>query len=153
MKLFFFLSLILLGGCSVLSDPLVLKDPKEAMISVSVQYPDQSIQILKLPNFSPLSVLLTQIDCHTCDFTQLNPLTILKDGDTIVLKEIAGFSVSINQASLEELMRLPGIGESLAQRIIAYRTEFGFFQKLEDIMRIKGIKQGLFDKIKAYIRL
>ena len=153
MKLFFFYSLILLTGCSVLSEPIDLPDPKDAIITVSVTYPDIRSETYQLPNFSPLSALLSQIDCEECDLSHLNPLTLLKDGDSIVLKAIAGFSVSINQANLEELMRLPGIGESLAQRILDYRQTHGFFQRLEDIMRIKGIKQGLFDKIKAYIRL
>lgn len=153
MKLFFFCLLILLTGCSVLSEPIVLQDPKAAEISVTVTYPDQSSRLFRLPNFSLLGTLMDQLDCSDCDLSRLNPLTVLKDGDVIVLKTIAGFSVSINQATAEELMRLPGIGESLAQRILDYRNSMGFFQNLEDIMRVKGIKQGLFDKIKAYIRL
>ena len=153
MKLFFFLFLVILSGCSVLSQPIVLQDPSKAMIKVNIRYPDQSVKTMTLPNFSELSTVLETLNCKVCDLSQLNPKTILKNGDVIVLKEVAGFSVSINQASFEELMMLPGIGESLAQRIIDYRSEMGFFQKIEDIMRVKGIKQGLFDKIKAYLQL
>lgn len=153
MKLFFFLILVILSGCSVLSTPIELKDPASSMIKVTVQYPDQSVKTLTLPNFSPLRVVLSNLKCKTCDLSQLNPLTILKDGDMIVLRETAGFSVSINQATVEELIMLPGIGESLAKRIIDYRSSMGFFHKIEDIMRVKGIKQGLFDQIKAYIQL
>lgn len=153
MKLFFFIVFVALSGCSVLSKPIVLSDPATAQIAVSVQYPDHVIKTFHLTNFSPLSRLLAMIDCQSCDLTRLNPQTILKNGDTIVLHEKAGFSVSLNQATLAELMTLPGIGESLAQRILDYRTVHGFFQKTEDIMRIKGIKQGLFDKIKAYLCL
>ena len=136
-----------------MSEPIELKDPAKARITVTIQYPDQSKKTMNLPNFSPLSTIIDKLNCERCDMTQLNPQTILKDGDIIVLREVAGFSVSINQATLEELMMLPGIGESLAQRIIDYRTSMGFFQNIQDIMRVKGIKQGLFDRIKAYIQL
>lgn len=145
--------LLMLTACTNLSEPFDLPDPKDAMITVTVRFPDERLVSYTLPNFSLLSELLKQIDCPECDLSQLNPQTVLKDKDTIVLRTIATFSVSLNQGTLEDLMRLPGIGESLAKRIIDYRTTFGFFQKIEDVMRIKGIKQGLFDKIKAYIRL
>lgn len=153
MKLFFFLFLVLLSGCSVLSQPINLQDPSKTMITITIRYPDQSIRTMTVPNFSELSTVLEEVNCKVCDLSQFNPKTILKDGDVIVLSEVVGFSVSINQATFEELMMLPGIGESLAQRIIDYRSEMGFFQKIEDIMRVKGIKQGLFDRIKAYLHL
>ncbi len=153
MKRFFFLGLFMLSGCSVLSKPFDLKDPASSKINVTVQLPDGSIQHHQLFNFSPLNELLKLIDCKTCDLSGLNPGTLLKDGDTIVLTELAGLSVSLNQSTIEELMVLPGIGEALAQRIIAYRIEFGYFQKIEDIMRVKGIKQKIFDRFKSYLKL
>ncbi len=153
MKLFFFLLLVTLSGCSVLSRPITIDDPAAAIIAVTVTYPDQTDKVFHLPNFSPLSRLWEQLDCDRCDLSQLNPKTILKDGDRIVLKEVAGFFVSINQANLEELMMLPGIGEGLAQRILEYRNSMGLFQRIEDIMKVKGIKERLFDKIKVYLSL
>lgn len=59
--------------------------------------------------------------------------------------------VNINTASREELMTLPGIGESKADSIISYRNENGRFNSIEDIMKISGIKEGAFEKIKSYI--
>lgn len=56
--------------------------------------------------------------------------------------------VNINTASKEELMSLPGIGESKAEKIIAYREANGRFSAPEDIMQISGIKDGLYNKIK-----
>ncbi|MGN0342851.1 MAG: helix-hairpin-helix domain-containing protein [Roseburia sp.] len=61
--------------------------------------------------------------------------------------------VDINSATAEELMTLPGIGESKAESIIAYREEHGGFSDIEDLMNISGIKEGVFDKIKDYIRV
>ena len=63
----------------------------------------------------------------------------------------SGGLVNINSASKEELMTLPGIGESKADKIIAYREENGRFNSPEGIMEISGIKDGLYNKIKDKI--
>lgn len=59
--------------------------------------------------------------------------------------------VNLNTASKEELMTLPGVGESKANAIISYREMNGNFKSIEGIMNITGIKEGLFNKIKDYI--
>jgi len=61
--------------------------------------------------------------------------------------------ISINQATKEEFMTLPGIGEAKADSIISYREEHGNFQSTEDLMKISGIKEGVYNKIKDYITL
>lgn len=61
--------------------------------------------------------------------------------------------IDINTASKEALMELPGVGESLAVRIIDYRNRSGSFSSVEDIRKVKGIKEGLFNKIKDSIRV
>lgn len=60
--------------------------------------------------------------------------------------------ISINTASLDELLTLPGIGEAKAKSIILYREE-NEFNTIEDIMNVKGIGQALFDTIKEYITI
>lgn len=59
--------------------------------------------------------------------------------------------VNINKASKEQLMSLPGIGESRAEQIIQYRETNGPFQDITDIMKISGIKEAAFARIKEYI--
>ena len=61
--------------------------------------------------------------------------------------------ININMASLEELMTLPGIGQSKASAIIDYRESNGKFGSVEDIMNIEGIKEGVFNKIKDKISI
>lgn len=59
--------------------------------------------------------------------------------------------VDINTADEEELMTLPGIGSVKAEAIISYRKKNGRFSATEDIMKIPGIKESLYEKIKDLI--
>ena len=61
--------------------------------------------------------------------------------------------VNINTAGVDELMTLPGIGESRANAIIDYRESAGGFLTIEDIMQVSGIKDSAFSKIKDYIKV
>lgn len=65
--------------------------------------------------------------------------------------ETDGGLVDINTAAKEELLTLPGVGESRAQSIISYREKNGGFSRIEDIMRVEGIKEGMFAKMKDKI--
>jgi len=60
--------------------------------------------------------------------------------------------VSLNTATKEQLMTLPGIGESKALAIIEYRSN-SLFKNIEEIMNIKGIGNSIYEKIKEYITL
>ncbi len=59
--------------------------------------------------------------------------------------------VNINTANQSELETLPGIGESIAGRIIEYREQNGKFQKIEDLQNVKGIGDSKFAKIKDLV--
>ena len=59
--------------------------------------------------------------------------------------------LDLNTAPAEELAKLPGIGEALAERIVAYREEHGPFEAVEDLMNVSGIGEkkleGLRDRV------
>ena len=61
--------------------------------------------------------------------------------------------ININLASKDMLMTLPGIGESKAEAIIAYRQEMGPFDSTEALMNVPGIKEGVYSKIKDRISI
>lgn len=61
--------------------------------------------------------------------------------------------VNINTATAEQLKSLPGIGDSRAQSIIAYRDAKGGFQTKEEIMQVDGIKEGMYSKMKDRIQV
>jgi len=61
--------------------------------------------------------------------------------------------ININNATLEELISLPGIGPKIAKKIINYRAEKGFFTSIKDIMNVKGIGPKKFEQLKYLITL
>ncbi len=61
--------------------------------------------------------------------------------------------LDINRATVAEFMTLPGIGQSKAESIVAYREAKGTFSSVEDLMKVDGIKEGVFNKIKNSIKV
>lgn len=61
--------------------------------------------------------------------------------------EAITFPISINQAEKEAFMALPGIGEVLAERIVAYRDENGRFDAPEELLNVEGIGQKRLEEI------
>jgi competence protein ComEA len=59
--------------------------------------------------------------------------------------------LNINTSTKEELMCLPGIGETRAMDIIEYRKKVGGFKKKSDIMNVNGIGEKIYEKIKDLI--
>lgn len=59
--------------------------------------------------------------------------------------------VNINTATQTELETLPGIGPSLALKIINYRKENGKFSTIEEIKNVSGIGESKFEDLKRYI--
>ncbi|MCW8804637.1 MAG: ComEA family DNA-binding protein [Ignavibacteriaceae bacterium] len=81
---------------------------------------------------------------------------VLELSDTVayVKKDISVLtekSININTAGVNEFVKLPGIGEKTAEKIIQLRDERGKFKKLEELMDVKGIGEVKFNKIKKFL--
>ena len=100
--------------------------------------------------------------------SQINLAALLEDGEKLDIPFIEGASpilatpgptieavstelININTASAEELDSLPGIGATLAQRIIEYREQNGPFINPEDIINVPGIGSGNYERFKDMI--
>lgn len=59
--------------------------------------------------------------------------------------------VNVNTASATELERLPGVGPTVAQRIVEHREKNGAFKSVEDLMLVRGIGEKSFERIKPYV--
>ena len=73
-----------------------------------------------------------------------------KEEDNKTEEQDSNKKISINTATKEELMTLPGIGESKALAIIEYRKTKQF-ETIEEIKEVSGIGDALFEKIKDSI--
>lgn len=79
------------------------------------------------------------------DRDEARELRLAVDGGTLP----DGFTVEINTASRDDLMRLPGIGETLAVRIIEGRP----YRRLTDILEVPGIGPATYRSLKPHLRL
>ncbi len=61
--------------------------------------------------------------------------------------------ININTASKDQLRNLPGIGATLAERIVLYREEHGPFSSAYDLKNVRGIGDKKFEQLKRYISL
>lgn len=59
--------------------------------------------------------------------------------------------ININNAEIEELIKLPCIGQIKAKAIIDYREKIGKFKSLKELTKVKGIGEKTFEKILPYL--
>ncbi len=91
-----------------------------------------------------------------------NPDSSLALRDTVVVQEsyfpkstkksLPDKVMNLNTASKVQLMKLPGVGEKTAIKIIKYRRKKPFVE-IEDIQKVKGIGPKKFDKMKSFIEV
>ncbi|WP_316521398.1 helix-hairpin-helix domain-containing protein [Kitasatospora brasiliensis] len=106
------------------------------------------------------------------DTRNLNLARLLTDGEQILVGEQAPAlapavgsgngppgpaaprpPVSLNRATLEQLDALPGVGPTLAQRILAYRTSHGSFRSLDQLRQVSGIGARTYAELRPLLTL
>jgi competence protein ComEA len=96
---------------------------------------------------------------ENADESFINLAAAVEDGDQIHIPELmpglsiggTGLLVNLNSATQLELENLPGIGPTLAQKIVEYRTQYGFFDTIDDLKNVPGIGDATFEAIKNLI--
>lgn len=61
--------------------------------------------------------------------------------------------INVNTASQEQLVLLPGVGESRARAIVALREQRGGFKKVDELSDVKGIGDAALAKLRPYVKL
>ena len=147
----------LVDGCKIYvpskDEVAVNMSPKDTMgadgtteTAASTGIPSKNAVSVSVPSKDAVSAVSANRD-----YIELPVLSETKQEMTAVAEDTGNALVNLNTASKEELMTLPGVGESKALKIITYREENGGFNAIEDIMNITGIKEKMFDKIKDHI--
>ena len=115
--------------------------------TINVKVDDKNYEV---PLGSSYKDLKEEVDDEISN--QINDEAILRDNQEIISSTDSD-KISINKASIEELITLPGIGEKTAQKIIEYRETYGSFWTIEDLKNVKGIGDKKFEKLKDYISI
>ena len=61
------------------------------------------------------------------------------------------FPIDLNTAAREDLLELPGIGDKLAERIVAYRKSHGAFRNVEELRKVKGIGKKRMEQVRPLV--
>jgi competence protein ComEA len=61
--------------------------------------------------------------------------------------------VYLNEATVDDLRRLPGVGEKRAEAILELRKKLGRFKQIEDLLRVKGIGRSTLRRIRPLVRI
>ena len=153
--LFFCAIIVFVFTCFNRYTPIDLKLAKPTLMDVEIKGAISNPGVYTLKRNSSISTLIKRSGplLENADTSRISFTHILQDQDVVVIPEIKGIKlISLNSATKEELQTLPGIGPSIAQRIIDYR-ESSTFQTLEQIKDVKGIGEALFNKIQDKICL
>ena len=80
------------------------------------------------------------------------------EGDKIFVKEISGKEgllfgnkIDLNEAEIDDLMAIPGIGYETANEIVQLREKKGGFKNLEELLEVRGIGKKKLERIRNFV--
>ena len=124
-----------------------------SVLNLSKKVTDEMVIIIysydEVANFALTKEKEKQEQEACLNYSEITNDACIKDESEIV----SDSTISLNMATIEELMTLPGIGEAKAKAIISYREEVGAFQNIEELKEVDGIGDTLFDQIKENITI
>ena len=97
----------------------------------------------------------------SADLSAINLAGLISDGDQITVPEILDSTpgtetkgkININNATIEELDSLPGIGQEKAKSILEYRESYGPFNSIQDLLYVPGIGASMLDEIRDLVTI
>ena len=98
------------------------------------------------------SLVLDKFSFAADVYKELSPVDDSCKVNVPVSEQLAdGGLININNAGVEELQTLPGIGPVLAERIVEYRKKFGPYEAPDSLINVRGIGEvklkGILSKI------
>jgi competence protein ComEA len=157
---------IILSTATPVPSPQATPTPRPLRVYVSgaVLHPD--VYTLSVDSIVKDAVMAAGGPADDADLDRINLALPLADGQHVYVprqgeedppvqppsaQPAPGGKVNINTADLVALESLPGIGPSLAQRILDYRQAHGSFARIEDIMEVSGIGPATFEGLRDLI--
>lgn len=98
------------------------------------------------PVTSRALLIMTLMTCGSC-----GRLPRSNTAPPNVRRTEALFHLNINTASARELEELPGVGKVIAERIVAYREQYGRFRRPEELLMVNGVSDKKFRELQAMI--
>ncbi len=155
-----------LSTATPLPSPAATPTPRPLRVYVSgaVHHPD--VYVLSPDSIVKDAVLAAGGAASDADLDRINLALPVADGQHVYVPHLGeenmpvqsdrgllltGNKVNINTADAVALESLPGIGPTLAQRILDYRTAHGPFAQIEEILDVPGIGPSTFEKIQDLI--
>jgi competence protein ComEA len=149
--------------------PIAHGDPRDGPVVVSLSGDLSRSGIYYLPENTTLSNLLTLAGIERQDRFDKNILglgliagqkvTLSADGSLTLGQMDAAerlaldLPIDLNRATRDELMLVPGIGETTADRIVQFRNTSGLFRKVADLKNVPGIKEKKLKRWERYFYL
>ena len=150
----------------ILEIPFAVEKPGTTAVEIAGESGRNGIYFI--PRGTPVAAFLDMAgitaDCGTAEAKRFGAL---KSATTVTLLPMCsgisvgtmaadmrlalGIAIDINRATLEELVLVPGIGGTTADRIVEDRQLNGTFRKLEELTRVKGIKEKRLEKFRKYL--
>ncbi len=140
--------------------PLPLENKSDIVVSIRGEIKKEGIYKIAQGTSLVELIKLAQGLTPYADVGQINLLIPLKDQQEVFIPRIVSGrlnqsayvqKININVANFEQLSQLPGVSETVAQRIIKYREKFGVFQSLKDLEKIKGLTPKKISRLEAHL--
>jgi uncharacterized protein len=139
------------AGASVYSASKIARDEfpnydvtVRGAVSIGRRLSDPLAELVKI---DPKSIGVGQYQ-HDVDQTQLK-----SELDTVVTRCVNSVGINLNTASKSLLRYVSGIGEKMAENIVAYRSENGAFESRNQLKKVPRLGEKAFQQAAAFIRI
>jgi competence protein ComEA len=101
--------------------------------------------------FRSVDELLNVSGIGDANLEAIRPFVTVSERKTLFNPTATPALIDLNRATVEQLMTLPGIGQTTAQAIVDYRTRNGNFRRLEDLDNVPGVGAATIERLRPYV--